>query len=1403
MHLLRFPSNSRLEWAFIIWILAYGLCNAQVVNTSKVKENLQLIQQEAEALEKERAKQVLTWSLLHNSPTEWRDAKGGLWQVYAISENGTPLWRTTSNASAAITTRAADLKVGGRIGSNLNGRGLAIGIWDGGGVRLTHREFVDRAFQRDVPTTLNDNHATHVAGTMMAAGVNPTAKGMADGAILWAHDWNSDNSEMTARAAEGLLISNHSYADGAGWRLNGGTWEWLGDTTVNDSLDYLFGYYAPDARLWDRIAEQAPNYLIVKSAGNNRNQLGPSGGTRYRIVSVAPSVFSTRNRQQRAPFYDCIPTEGNAKNILTVGAVSPVTNYTGPSSVTITPVSSWGPTDDGRIKPDVVAKGQGMFSTGGTADDNYYTSGGTSMSAPNVAGTLLLVQQLYEQVSGKYLRNSTLKGLTIHTARECGPAEGPDYMYGWGLVDAGAMADVIIGNKFTHGLAEKTLVNNTVFDTTINVVATVGSPLIATICWTDPAGTVTPRVANDRTPKLINDLDIRLISPSGITYFPYILDPENPSAAANKADNFRDNIEKVYIGNVTESGAWRIRINHKGTLTNGAQTYGLAISGTQLPAANTLLFTNPSSSIQAFTGIPRAVHFRKSFAGAVNLELWQNGSFLSILASNLQGPAYQWTPNADLDTNATYQLKAVSVANSAIFSFSGNIKLKPSQTVINSFSPTNGPVGTTVTLRGAAFNLITVLRMNGVNIPFTILSPTEIRATIPFGATTGVFTIRNSLGLVTESNAEFTVNSLPFLCSPYAFQRGNIIPTANWQSTLCQMQGTYAFKFRATTDVIYQFETCDNNGQNTLLRVYDSTTNSLAFQAPNDNGPLCTGTASSFSWPAIRNTTYYILLTDSACGILTKDVVMRYRVSSGVRPTYSGMTPVSGFAGTEVFIRGTNLQEVNTISIGTLQCVITSKTDTLIRMLIPEGADTGMVRIAAGTATFNAGIFTVLFQTFDCGGTSINAGNLPIFSSNWLSYSKSGVRGTKQYYRFQAAAGAFYSISTCDMGSTDTEIRIYRAGQTAFDGYLDDNGPFCQTRASSLTFRAPSDGTYYVVFSEWPCLGFTTDTLKFNLQSNFSVAPVVNYFLPVSGLVGDTITIFGDNLLENNGLHLGNINITPLPGANNSIMRIVIPNNATSNNIAFRHPDGDILSPGVLYVCYSSTAIINDDNPVGNLCNGNTIRLRATATGFNNFVWNTGETTQEIEVSNPGVYSVRGINPACTSLSSNAVNIQTAPNSTVSLVLFENILTATATTSNGIFEWFRNDTLVANQSGSQLAVPKNGVYVVRYTSENGCIATDSINVVLSVLGKKSVVPFNLYPNPASNSFQISSNTIPVNSQVSIANMAGVTLATYPYEIGKSYSITDLKAGTYLVSIQQHNTSMNKHILGTQLLLIMK
>ncbi|MFX5784919.1 S8 family serine peptidase, partial [Acinetobacter baumannii] len=70
--------------------------------------------------------------------------------------------------------------------------------------------------------------------------------------------------------------------------------------------------------------------------------------------------------------------------------------------------SSWGPTDDGRIKPDLVADGVSVTSTGGNSTTSYATLSGTSMAAPNTTGSLLLLQEYYNRLrSGSFMRSST------------------------------------------------------------------------------------------------------------------------------------------------------------------------------------------------------------------------------------------------------------------------------------------------------------------------------------------------------------------------------------------------------------------------------------------------------------------------------------------------------------------------------------------------------------------------------------------------------------------------------------------------------------------------------------------------------------------------------------------------------------------------------------------------------------------------------------------------------------------------------------------------------------------------------------------------------------------------------------------------------------------------------------
>ncbi|MFX9740601.1 hypothetical protein ABTP03_19585, partial [Acinetobacter baumannii] len=71
------------------------------------------------------------------------------------------------------------------------------------------------------------NHATHVTGTLIASGVNPIAKGMAYGIPnIIAYEYQNDFSEMTAEAANGLLLSNHSYGLICGWDYNSSQSRW-------------------------------------------------------------------------------------------------------------------------------------------------------------------------------------------------------------------------------------------------------------------------------------------------------------------------------------------------------------------------------------------------------------------------------------------------------------------------------------------------------------------------------------------------------------------------------------------------------------------------------------------------------------------------------------------------------------------------------------------------------------------------------------------------------------------------------------------------------------------------------------------------------------------------------------------------------------------------------------------------------------------------------------------------------------------------------------------------------------------------------------------------------------------------------------------------------------------------
>lgn len=622
-------------------------------NRRRAVERMRLIERERRAVATVEARR-------RGLPLRVERPDGTIQELVAF-ENGRPVYFTTHNVNAALSSGAQALQASPY---GLTGAGVTVGVWDGGSARASHREFATGSASR---ITVKDgaasiDHATHVSGTIAATGVDSSAKGMAPAALVDSYDWNSDKTEMTARAATApnqpgmLYLSNHSYGYIAGWNYLGGAgsparlWEWNGDGTGATAADYDFGRYNTYARDSDALAVSAPYYLQVRSAGNDRIDnpsagqavaLSPGGAT---VVGYDPTLHPKGDGSYLGG-YGTISFDALAKNILTVGSVGDAVSG-GARSLSGAYMSSyadWGPTDDGRIKPDLVANGEGLYSSLNGGDASYGVYSGTSMASPSATGTAALLIEDYARLfPGGAMRSSTLKGLLIHTADDLGNP-GPDYRHGWGLINAQAADDLLrdhLASPLKRRLTEG-VINTANLGVSFDVVWDGVGPLRATLCWTDPAGTAT--TTNDlRGARLVNNLDLRVVGPGGVVYSPYVMPfvgawtQASADLPATTGQNNTDNVEQVYVAAPPAPGVYRVTVSLTGTLSGAEQRYSLLLSGaaneTPPPPALRLDGVAPATSLPGAANITLT---GAGFQSGVDLRLRHPGS-ADIVATNVQ-----------------------------------------------------------------------------------------------------------------------------------------------------------------------------------------------------------------------------------------------------------------------------------------------------------------------------------------------------------------------------------------------------------------------------------------------------------------------------------------------------------------------------------------------------------------------------------------------------------------------------------------------------------------------------------------------------------------------------------------------------------------------------------------------
>ncbi len=452
----------------------------------------------------------------------------------------------------------------------IRGQEMVVGLFDSG-IHMVHEMFADPLFPMTEPGIYPHHrkvsayklYKTARFGDVGAAGYHGT--GVA--ATLAGDDSvNGNRARLDGIAPDSRIyfvdIANHNgtyviesdmteLLDSV--RLGRGTAEPVRQVSGSWGTGYPFGYYRLEEASLDAVCWQDKWFFVVWAAGN-------FGQGSYNIGHPA-----------------C------AKNCLTVGATG-----NGTASNTIARSSSGGPTRDNRIKPNVVAPGDGINTASGPEPDRYVLTGGTSYAAPAVSGAMLLTRQYFrdgwhptgspEPNRGNGLLSSALMRALAVTAADADVSTEypPGRLFGWGRVNLSGILH-FADDSLELAVVDETLglVTGEYYEYRLDVQRR--APLTVTLAWTDTAAAPGAEVA------IVNDLNLELESPDRNRYRGNRF--YEGQSVPNPPTWDEVNVEEVCRLSWPMAGMWTIRVYARSVFSS-RQPFALVVrSGQPVPPA--------------------------------------------------------------------------------------------------------------------------------------------------------------------------------------------------------------------------------------------------------------------------------------------------------------------------------------------------------------------------------------------------------------------------------------------------------------------------------------------------------------------------------------------------------------------------------------------------------------------------------------------------------------------------------------------------------------------------------------------------------------------------------------------------------------------------------------------------